>query len=360
MRGLYSFQPTDKQNFEFAIEGAENKLDQSSEFFQDDGEGPVSFGLSGGTRAVKEQRGEMSATYSNQLNKNWKFDASAAMEFVDISIKGAPEQGRSYSEPKGFASLQYSFNDNTRLWVRADQRVGQLNLSDFVRNVNVGDNTSDGGNVKIKPEKTFRLESYLEHRIGKSIIKFGAVKESVSDVKTNILLEDGSFGPGNLEEDFKFFKIETEATVYLDFLGITGGKLDVDLEYRDSDLIDPITGEKRRGDFYASKYYYLTYRHDIPDTNWAYRLWVGKTSREHWYRVDEYATRSPGTTNGFTVIYKDFYGMSVTFNAWNVFGFKSHQQRRFYSPDRLGAYSGGLLNNSSFNTAMSLELSGNF
>ena len=362
LRVLYARDLAENSILEFAVEGAINKLDQHSTFSENIGEGFINVDVSGSNRAAKEKRGEISATLSHKVGLRWLLQASFAGEYSKISVEDASTATRSFYRAKGFASAQYSFNEMSRIWLRLDRKVGQLDLFNFVSAVNIFEETETSGNINILPDQSWGLELSGERRFGgNNVAKLSLTYTTIEDFRAHVPLADGGEGPGNLADRAKKMEAEAKLTFATDSWGIPGGKLDIMSYVSDISLTDPVTGETHgleRSDFWL---YQVDFRQDIPATNWAWGGYIRHWHRRGSLRVDQRFLETTKPWIEFFIEHKNLLGMTARLDFAHLpFQFERRSERAFYAPDRNGDLIGFEVNRRQFNQSFRFNLTKTF
>ena len=118
-------------------------------------------------------------------------------------------------------------------------------------------------------------------------------------------------------------------------LGVRGAQLDVRIEIEDSDLIDPVTAIDRRFDGNNPFQIELNFRHDIPETDFAWGLGFRDTERAPFFRVREvFLDHPPSTFGSVFVEHKDVFGATVSARVGNVFDANTTLVRTVYDGPR--------------------------
>jgi hypothetical protein len=160
--------------------------------------------------------------------------------------------------------------------------------------------------------------------------------EFIQDPIDQILFTDGSQGPGNLDNAFRY-GAEINGTWLLDRYGFKGGRIDFDAGLRDSTIDDPITNTRRAINRTILWNFQIDLRHDIPNTNYA---WFGRVDFDHitdFFRIDERLggnNLEPNTRIGFE--HKNFFGMNVELRLDNLIDNTVNRPRTIFTPDRSG------------------------
>jgi hypothetical protein len=325
-------------SWEASLETAENTLDSESVLFESLGGlelAPVDIGDTG--VSVEETRSEGFLTYSRQIGEAIQMQVSLGTEVSEISSSGANGQTRTFTRPKGGATLSWQFAPASTLNARLNRRVGQLDFFDFVSQLDLDDGEDQVGNADIVPEQSWRVELELEQQFGAwgagNILVFA---EALEDIVDQIPIGNGE-GPGNIDEGTRY-GIEFEGSLNFDPIGIEGAQLVYTAGFRDSEIEDPLTGETRainREDLVEVD---LELRHDIAGTDLAWGFEFSPQVSADNFRIDSIRTERdlPGRLNVF-VEHKNIWGLTARAEVFRPFDEIEKESRFRYEPDRTGA-----------------------
>lgn len=345
LRGEYSWSGANNSDWQISLEGAFNSLENEANLFNGDSlqSAPNMTVIDPGTR-VEEKRAETFITHGRQLNPKMRLQVSLGAEQSEISSDGANGQTRSFTRPKGSASLAWDVDDNLKLNASIARQVGQLNFFDFVSNVDLNNGDDDAGNVEIVPDQRWRFALEAERDFGSwgaltAEILYDDIEDLVDQVPLfsttdpNLIIGEG---PGNLESASRI-ALEIEGTLKLDNFGWKGAQLEYETFLQDTFLDDPLTGETRDFNDNTIHYYELNLRHDVPNTDWAWGVNYETFLRSPRFRSD--ARINFSEPQGFAwafVEHKDIFGMTGTVFFANLLDTDAKLTRLVYSPDRRG------------------------
>ena len=337
LRTEYGLALENGNDWQFALEGAFNYLDQQSALATSrDGEPLQPQDLPNANSRVEEQRGELSVTHGRRLSRNLTAQVSLAAEMSELSQSGDSENVRTFTRPKGFASLSWQADPSLKLVTRLEREVGQLDFFDFVSSVNLSAGNGENGNPDIVPEQSWKLSAQAEKDFG----GWGATTvevfySDIEDIVDRVPIGTGD-GPGNLDSAWRA-GVEWDATVKFDKMGFAGGELSLEGEYYESEVTDPLTGLAR--EINDTEYYwtFAELRQDIPRTDWAWGVGFERYKRNPYFRLDE--TGVEGATPGFGFVYvehKDLWGMTGQATLGNLTNQNDTFRRQIYDTNRLG------------------------
>ena len=335
LRTEYGWSPNDGTDWQVALEGAFNTLEaETRSQFLDDGT-PVDLSeLPFDRTRVEERRMEGSATWSKTLTERLSVQASLGAEYSELS---SGDLLREFTRPKGFLSATWAQDEDTTWTARIEREVGQLNFFDFVSSANINIETEDRGNPDIVPQQSWLGEIEYERDLGNfgaaTIRAYGSLIEDVVD---RIPIGETGEGPGNLDSATQY-GIDIDTTFELGPLGLDGMRWDVELELRQSSIDDPLTGESRRINEDLVLGLFTEFRHDIPNTDWAWGIALERFDRAPVFRLDQrqYFEARPGFGFGF-IEHKDVYGLTATVLLANLFDQDDQFTREVFTPRRTG------------------------
>ena len=362
LRGEYSLQGPNNSDWQFSLEGALNTLESEAMLFAGDTFDSVE-PLDGGPPdiRVEEERAEAFITHGRQLGKDLRLQVSLGAEQSEIMSIGENRQTRQFTRPKGSASLAWTMDEKTTINASLSRQVGQLNFFDFVSNVDLNQGDNQTGNINIVPDQRWRLSLEVERDFG----SWGAISaeifgDEIEDFIDQVPIEDGE-GPGNIDNASRI-ALEIEGTLKLDNFGWKGAQLDYETFMQDTFIEDPFTGETR--DFRSSTEYYFefNFRHDIPNTDWAWGLNYEKFSNTPNFRrnVRTVFSQPKGFAWGF-IEHKDIFGMTGSIFYANLTDADDELHRIVYGPEgRTGEITRIEQRRRNFGGILTLRLRGTF
>jgi hypothetical protein len=361
LRGEYNLTAANNSDWQFSLEGALNTLESEAALFRGDTlESVAPIDIGDGSIRVEEKRAEAFITHGRQLNKDLRLQLSLGAEQSEIMSDGANGQTRTFTRPKGSASLAWTMDDKTNLNLSVSRQVGQLNFFDFVSNVDLNQGDDQTGNVDIVPDQRWRVALEAERNFG----SWGAVTaevfyDEIEDLVDLVPIGSGE-GPGNLESASRI-ALEIEGTLKLDNFGWKGAQIEYETFLQDTFLDDPLTGVTRDFNSNTIHFYELNLRHDIPNTDWAWGINYENFLQSPTFRRD--ARISYEEPQGFAwafIEHKDIFGLTGTAYFANLTDTDNSLTRLSYSPDRTGAIDRIEERNRNFGSIVTLRLKGSF
>ena len=326
-----------ERSWEFAAEYAFNQLDTESSFETDEG-GVVDFEELDPV-TVMEDRLQSSLTYNRRVFTDLALQLSLGSEYSEIQseVAGVESEVRSFFRPKGFLTLAYPVNDKSDIRARFERSVGQLNFFAFVSSQDLQDDLDFQGNTSLVPQQSWDGEIEFERRFGdEDKIILRAAGSLIEDRVDNIVI-DGQEAVGNIDEA-KQLSLEAEGTFLTDRWGIKGGRIDFHGERRFSQLEDPLTGEDRPFSGNITWRTRWEFRHDIPDTDYAYGFFANHIEFE-----DRLSARTQSVfyfsepQAEIWVQHKDFFGKNLSVYAVNLLNQDERFDRTVYDEEDLRA-----------------------
>jgi len=291
----------------------------------------VSVPFPGGTGGVKEDRYETLLSFGRPLTSTLSFQIVGGAEHSTITQSGANELTRSFFRPKGTFSLAWKPSDTLDLSFKIRRRVLQLSFYDFLARTFLNDGTANSSNNDLRPQQDWSYEGEINKKLGPwGSQKFRFAYRDVSDYVDIIPLGTGE-AIGNIAKA-KAAAIVSNSTITFDPIGLKGVKLDVSAVLQTSSVRDPFTGEKRQWRGFVNRQAFISLRHDVPGTDWA---WGGEASHNHLlprYRRNEIdrVYEGPWFANAF-VEHKDVLGMTVRAEVGNLLNARSRRERTVFT-----------------------------
>ena len=332
---------------QWAIEGAFNYLDLTTEFdSRGPGESYSLVTLPEGTARVEERRAETNLSWSRTLTDDWSLQSSLGVEYSELSQTGAGGLTREFVRPKGFVSLVWKVDDKLDVNLKGERKVGQLDFGDFLSSVDLQNNNASAGNVDLVPEQSWILSSEINRKLG----AWGAVKlvgeyDWIEDVVDQIPIDANGLpvedpvanvgdirggGVGNIDEATAW-SITGSGTINFDPIGLKGVQLEFSLRYRDSEVEDPLTGERRQISSYPKITNTGSVRWDIPDTDWTLVAGIEEFQNYANYRLDQVSRNwAAPSVNFFSIQNKDVFGMKAELQVVNLNDTSENFKREVY------------------------------
>lgn len=346
-RAEYGWIDASENDWQASLEGAFNFLDTSSALSELSGGVFVDVPLSAATTRIEERRAETSLVHGRRLAEDVVFQGSLGVEYSELSQSGGVGQVRDFIRPKGFASLSWQASEDWDLALRLERAVGQLNFSDFASTVNLNNEAGqqEAGNPEIVPEQSWDLDLEANGDIGAyGAVRIRAYGRDISDVNDSVLFSrtvesDGTItieeGPGNLDSA-SVYGLELSGTFEMQPIGWEGAKLDWNAGVTGSSITDQVTGEDRPLSRQGKYHYHLRFRHDVPDTDWAWGVSYGESRGTGFYRITQINRRidTPGNLNVF-LQNKDVAGLNTQISVMNLLDREEQFQRIAYTGTRL-------------------------
>ena len=323
-------------DWQASLEGALNRLDVENALFTlaPDGEFVAVPGTANAS-VVEERRAEALLTYGRPLSPELTLQASAGGEYSELSQTGGGGLTRSFIRPKGFVNLAWRPTPNLDLSARIERVVGQLNFFDFVASSNVSAGTSNAGNVNLVPPQRWNAQVQATRNLGAWGTATARLYASlISDIVDVIPIGANGQSPGNLDSA-SLYGVHWTSTFNFDPLGWRGAKLDLNLQFQESSVTDPLTGRRRSINETMTSNIQVNFRQDLPGTDYAYGASFFRYRQSPLVRLDQIwrFRDSPGVL-GMFVEHKDVMGMTVRASVDNLLGTNENFTRPFYNGRR--------------------------
>jgi hypothetical protein len=349
-------------DWQVAAEGALNVLDVESELFDLLPDGtftPVN--LANATATVKERRAEAALSYTRPLSPKLTLQASLGGEYSRLSQTGANGLTRTFYRPKGFVSLAWKPNPKLDLSAKLQREVGQLNFFDFVAFVNVGSGIDNAGNPELVPQQSWNLDLEGTKNLGAwGTARLRLYARFYTDVVDVVPIGATGQAPGNLDSA-RLLGVNFKSTTNLDPIGIKGAKIDLEIQFQRSRIEDQLTGEFRPINNSNLRYINVQFRHDIPNSDWAYGGFYDEFEQAFGFRLD--IRERPFNTPGFVGVFvehKDVMGLTARFAVDNLLGTQEQFTRTFFNGRRTNGELFTEFRDRDFGPIFTLTLSGKF
>ena len=337
-RTEYSWSKAEGRDWQLGVEGVYNFLDVDS-IFADFLSDPDPIDL-GNTR-VEEYRGEATLTHSRALSPKWDVQISAGAEYSELeginTDAGGMASGnsRSFFRPKGFVSATYKPDDSLQIRTKLEREVGQLNFFDFVSRVDLIDNIDSTGNLDLVPSQSWNAELEFDKQFkGGHTFKARFYGERISDLVDRIPIGMDGDAVGNIDSAERY-GVDFDATIKGDPFGLKGMELNLELDGRDSSVDDPVEGFSRRLNGDKQYYWSVQFRHDIPNTDWAWGFFSDEFRQAPVYRLNTINQfRFEGPWAHAFIEHKDVFGLKVNASLRNLFDASDDFNRIVYTTRR--------------------------
>ena len=329
---------TGKADWQISTEAAFNSLDNVSQLFELRPGGDFEeIPLPGGSAEVQEDRYEVIGSYGRPLASNLSVQLSAGGEYSNLRQIGAGGLSRTFWRPKGSFSAAWKPNKALDVNFKLQRRVGQLNFFDFLATVNLNEDRENAGNPDLVPQQSWEAEIEGVRNFGRygtsTVRLYGRLIDDIVDI---IPIGETGESPGNIDRA-TVYGIEWKTTFNFDPMGWKGAKLDARVQAQQTELEDPLTGEKRPISNSLMHLAELSLRHDIPGGDWAYGGSMNYQLNALNYRLTEVGRQweGPVFANVF-VEHKDLLGLTVRGAVGNVLAASSMFDRIVYVGRRTG------------------------
>ncbi len=340
-RAEYSWKPTKGRDWQIGVEGTFNYLDIVSNFLAlntatgDFFEIP----LPGSTSRVEEIRTEATLTHSRKISPKLDVQISAGVEYSEISQTDATDPSnnkkRDFVRPKGFASATYKPIKRLKIRTKIEREVGQLNFFDFLASPSLEDNLSNAANGNLVPEQSWLGSIEFDKGFGKgNTFKTKFYGELISDLVDRIPVGATGDAVGNIESAHRY-GVDFNATIKGDKWGVNGTQLDLVLQFRQSSVDDPLTKIARRLNNDKKTFWSVKFRHDIPNTDWAYGADINHSRNAASYRLTtiSQATKTSPSLQAY-IEHKNVWGLKIKGTLINLLDQQDSFRREIYDARR--------------------------
>jgi hypothetical protein len=330
---------------QFDIERAFNSLKSTLEATDDTGSGPVVVDVPGGNTRVEEVRWNFLIRDTWSLGK-FDFEYGMTYESSTISQTGDANQERSFEYFKPRVVLTYSPERGKQTRLRVEREVSQLDFGDFVTTTVFTDNNVTLGNPELRPDRTWVAELSQEYRYGDiGVVKLTAFHHWIKDTLDFLPLSPTFEATGNIGDARRWGGI-FETTIPLEWLRLTGARLDFKLRLQDSNVIDPVTGNGRvlsgQGGFRfdvtfngENKYAVIVdFRQDLEDARVSWGWTFAERGERPLFKADELDIFNESIDLNAFIETTRWFGLKFAVEAQNILDNLQTRDRYIYTAGR--------------------------
>jgi TonB-dependent Receptor Plug Domain len=318
---------------EFGAEYAFNSLDFSGAFAQGNGDVFVVQPGDISQTEVQEVRYETFVSDSWTISDKLTLDATVTAEWSTISQTGDAAKERSFFYPKPRLKAVWKPVAGWTYRASVERDLGQLDFGAFADSASVGDGNQNSGNPELRPEQEWVYRTSLEKRWGnRGIVDIGIVYRQIEDKLTLVPTRNGGVALGNIPEA-SLWGYNVSFTIPLDAL-VKGLEIESSYRWRDSELLDPLTGQVRP--FYgpATRQFSGNIRYDLPARKLKMGAWYWRGGANRDYRPTQDFEWPASANWGAWIETSAVKELLIEFGVENPNGFTVSRIRRDYAPDR--------------------------
>ncbi len=381
LRGVWTTKPALEHTLEFSVEGAYNYREVDRQRQLGTIGGPFSVvAVPIATTKVEEERAEASITDVWRISPQLTLEGALNYEVSTISQTGDANQERdfTYAKPRLVATWVPSATDQVRLSLLRD--VSQLDFADFATGLDSISTTANIGNPDLEPERAWKASLQWKRQIGeRGSISVTGFYDDIQDTQDFIASRLSSpaacvttvptpaacyrTAVGNVGDGTRWGG-RIEATMPLDALGVANGILKLNVGAQDSEVIDPLTGQKRRISKQQEYDWSIDFRQDVPSMKFAWGGDYASAGATPEYRHERIEVADPGEGDLDLFVETTAFlgGALVRLTAENIFNQERVVDRRYYTPTRIppGAFSSSEERISTHGATVTLTVAGAF
>lgn len=359
-RTEYSWSRAEGRDWTFGVEGAFNYLDIESGLQIFDNGVYVDEALEGATSRVEERRAEATLTHSRALSPKWDLQVSAGVEYSELEQTGG--LSRDFIRPKGFLLATYKPSESASVRLKIEREVGQLSFFDFISSVDVVDNIDRTGNVNLVPSQSWFIGLEYDKDFGQGFtVNLNPYVSLISDLVDRVPIGDDGDAVGNVDSAIRY-GFDFNTSVKGDRWGWDGTQFDLDIQWRDSQVDDPVTGISRPLSRDLKTFWHARMRHDIPNTQWAYGGGVREYADYKGFRL--FTTDDPTLERPITYLFvehKKVFGMKIRAELTNLIDSREEFTREVFTDRRdRGVLDFTEFQDRGFGPILNIEFSGTF
>ncbi len=345
LRGEFEYSGIDSHNFRFTTEGAYNEVANTVDQTTDLGAGPVVVFVPGENTTVKETRGDFLIKDIWGLG-DFELDYGLGFEISKLTTEGDQDVEQNLHYLKPHAELSYTPDESMRARIRVAREVAQLRFTDYISFSLFTDDDVALGNPNLRPETTWKTEAGFERRFGQqNVFKVTLFHHWIDDVQDLIPLATAE-APGNIG-DARRWGMRFEGTADMDWIGLENSKLDVNLKWQDSTVVDPITNLNRvlnatiitassQSIFDTDNEYVaeIDFRQDLEELRMAWGWDMTLEADLPVFKVDELDVRDKEPILNFFAETTRWFGIKMRLDVLNVTNWTENRTRTRYTGQR--------------------------
>ena len=323
-------------DWQVSLERAANGLDQRGSLAKLDPQGsfvPVPF--PGGSGIVREVRHEGMVTFSRPLGAGISLQVAGGGEFSTLERVDGDLPARHFFRPKGSVTFGWRPDKQWDLSLKLRRRVGQISFYDFLAQPNLKSERQNAGNAELVPPQSWEAEMEVGRTLGDAgKTRLRAYYYAVEDIVDIVPIGADGEGVGNLPRATRF-GMESTSTIQFAPLGLPGARLDATLGFEIARVRVPLTGEMRPISGTQDRWAELDFRHDLPNSDFAWGATAGLNHNTAYYYLTEVNRENEGPwfANVF-VEHKDVFGLTVRAQVGNVLNGRHYYDRQVYAGRR--------------------------
>jgi hypothetical protein len=347
------------RRLEFGLEGALNTLDADLALTLDLGNGPFPIPVPNSNVRIEERRVDGFVNHGWRFGDRWSLDTRLGAEVSRLEFSGDTNQVVELAFLKPALQLTRGFGDANQWRLRVSRDIGQLDFTDFVSSVSLADERVEGGNPDLRPESRWSLELSADLRHGDGVgFGLGVFHRWVADTADFLPVgppNDLVDAPGNIG-DARIYG--AQAIARLPLRGLRGAALTADVTWQRSEVVDPLTGEKRPISEFQGLLVAAGIRQDLPRLAWGIN-YTGKSAARS-YLLREIDRRRASPSLDLFLEAPVPRGLRLRAAVVSLLGQEEIRDRLYFEADRRNAGSGAELARRDPGRWYQLSLSGSF
>ncbi len=324
---------SDSVTIEGGVEAAYNTLSGESQLSS----GGVTVPVPSSQVEVNEKRGEIFGQMTWQMRTDLTLDAGVRAEYSTIAQPGGATPPRSLFYPKPRAALSWAVDPSTQVRLRAERDVGQLNFGDFISSANLTQGHVTAGNPNLLPDNRWQYEAVYERRFWeRGAVTVSVLHQQISDIldnkpvvtPTGIFDVRGNIGGGTTT------RLSLDATIPTDRLGIPGGLLNLEGDWRRSRITDPVTGMARSFASEDPTSYEASFTQDLESLNSTWSLSYNNGWHHMSYRLGQVNRNYGAPTVNASWTYRPGSDLNLTLSVNHLLDAARRRESVYYAGPR--------------------------
>jgi len=241
--------------------------------------------LSGSDSRVEEYRHSLTLEADWNWKDSWllRGSLSGGTYAIDAMEVSSNEQ----TEVKGRFSVDYQPAERTTISWQSRYDIGQLSLNQFLASSNLSSEILQAGAVSLNSERSWEHTLGYDQRFGdRGVFQATLGHYNLTNPIRTVALSDSLIVSQNTQPQ-KISWFEAELEYPFEQFGMPDLVLEADFTLRDSETVDPVTGETREVSWAEPFQYSLGLRKNPGDSKWSWGMNLWRSINNRNYRVRE-------------------------------------------------------------------------
>jgi hypothetical protein len=269
----------------------------------------VEIPIEGSDSRVEEDRNAIDASVDWGINDKWTFQSTVGFESYEITTRDATSGLQ--TDPKGEFSISYRPRDRTTISFESTRQIGQLSFGQFLASSSLSSEIITAGAVTLEPERSWRHAAVYDRRFSDvGQLRFELARQEVDNPVRQVALSDSLIVAQNTSP-----RVIDQARAQISYPFEKFGREDlilgVQARVRQSDTIDPVTGEQRPVSGVQTRDWSIELRRDPGEGRLAWNFFISDRTDGRDYSVRRIGERDSTSEWGASVEWEPIDGLRI-------------------------------------------------